>query len=82
MRFIEKIIVINSDKSVHGVKSINEFIEEQLGNNKISPENFKPVTDDPDKLTAFILCSSGTTGLPKGVMISHKNVATKIAHAR
>lgn len=82
MNFIQKIVVINSDRSFGEVITTEDFITEQLGHSRIKPENFNPVDNDPSKLNAFILCSSGTTGLPKGVMISHKNVATKVAHAR
>ncbi|XP_011705932.1 PREDICTED: probable 4-coumarate--CoA ligase 1, partial [Wasmannia auropunctata] len=36
---------------------------------------YKPVEiDDPSRHPSVILCSSGTTGLPKGVTLSHKNL--------
>lgn len=39
------------------------------------PHNFQPyVPSDPTNATALILCSSGTTGLPKGVELTHSNV--------
>lgn len=37
---------------------------------------------DPDKDLAFLAYSSGTTGLPKGVMLSHRNLVADILMVR
>lgn len=37
-------------------------------------ESFQPVEINPDENVAAILTSSGTTGMPKGVMITHGNI--------
>lgn len=40
----------------------------------IDPESFEPETFDASKQGLLILMSSGTTGLPKGVLITHENI--------
>ena len=41
-------------------------------------DEFEPCEAKTDEL-AFIMYTPGTTGLPKGVMLTHKNVASVVA---
>lgn len=67
IKSIKKIIVLNkSGKLPQSIQNIQDFL-----NNPIS-DNFKITPVEPDHVAA-VLCSSGTTGLAKGVMLTHKN---------
>ncbi|RZC40840.1 AMP-binding domain containing protein [Asbolus verrucosus] len=80
LNFIEKIIIIDNPKSGGGgIDSINSFIERSLGKSDLLYK-FEPDAVDVDNHVSFILYSSGTTGLPKGVMITDRNVLTKFMH--
>lgn len=58
----------NPGPLLHSIKKLSDFIS--FSNNRNSP--FIPARVNPNE-TCLVLCSSGTTGLPKGVELSHKN---------
>jgi acyl-CoA synthetase (AMP-forming)/AMP-acid ligase II len=55
-----------------GMKTVDDFIREGKELERLEPLDW--ASGDGAKRTAFLCYSSGTSGLPKGVMISHRNV--------
>ncbi|MGW5775045.1 AMP-binding protein [Streptomyces sp. NPDC003863] len=68
---IEEIFVCDAAPESEGVRSLQEF----LGSTAPVPE----VGIDPDEDVAALPYSSGTTGVPKGVMLTHTSIATNLA---
>ncbi|XP_065091160.1 luciferin 4-monooxygenase-like [Ochlerotatus camptorhynchus] len=46
------------------------------------PSNYVPESVDVRSHVAMIVLSSGTTGLPKGVQLTHMNLMTTVAHSK
>jgi ribosome assembly protein SQT1 len=63
-----------------GMKTVDDFINDGKKLERLEPLNW--ASGDGAKRTAFLCYSSGTSGLPKGVMISHRNVIanTRMRH--
>ncbi|KAJ8924339.1 hypothetical protein NQ315_007135 [Exocentrus adspersus] len=82
LSYISRIIIIDSDESAPGTETLDEFVTSSLRGRHISPYHFQPLEGDPAKLGAFIFCSSGTTGFPKGVLLSQKNMYVRLLQSR
>ncbi|GJQ76619.1 hypothetical protein Trydic_g15481 [Trypoxylus dichotomus] len=74
--FIRKIVTIDSDTNTVESDNINKFINQYC---KTTGVDFGIRRVDINNHIAFILFSSGTTGLPKGVTLTHLNLNATLA---
>ncbi|KAF5305714.1 hypothetical protein FQR65_LT07611 [Abscondita terminalis] len=81
LSFLKKLIVLDSKDDIMDVESLQNFIKNYSETN-FNVEKFEPFDFDRDEQVAIVLCSSGTTGLPKGVMLTHKNFMLRFMHCR
>ncbi|XP_026671441.1 luciferin 4-monooxygenase-like [Ceratina calcarata] len=72
-----KIIQLEDQPLNKNIITVRQILEKQK--DAVNFEHFVPqFIDDNARRVAAIFCSSGTTGFPKGVMLSHKNLVTFI----
>ncbi|XP_017036259.1 luciferin 4-monooxygenase-like [Drosophila kikkawai] len=75
-KFVKGIIAING--SSKNFKNIHD-LKELMDNDKFkTPSEFTSPLANKNEDVALIVCSSGTTGLPKGVQITQLNVLTTL----
>jgi 4-coumarate--CoA ligase len=65
----DRIVLIGDQKDPSGKVKHFTSIRNTSGTNR-----FRRANVDPEKDLAFLVYSSGTTGLPKGVMLCHRNI--------
>lgn len=65
-------IILIGDNRVKGFAHFKELVDSS------TIMKWRKGKINPEKDIAYLVYSSGTTGLPKGVMLSHKNVASNV----
>lgn len=79
---IQKLVLFGSKVSANSNITMYRDIIKEVKEDQPADEEFEAVLIDPKEAVATILCSSGTTGLPKGVMTTHSNMTAFIEIAR
>lgn len=74
--FVEKLIMFGEYEVVPSLM-YNDLVKEHVNVDDLTLVDVNGKED-----TLAIMCSSGTTGLPKGVMLTHVNILTSTAHMK
>lgn len=74
--YVEKCITFGDYDIIPGVM-YNDLIKDQ-----VNIDDFMLTDVNGKEDTVAIMCSSGTTGMPKGVMLTHINFLTLSAHMK
>ncbi|MFE2599671.1 4-coumarate--CoA ligase family protein [Streptomyces sp. NPDC059396] len=74
---IQEIFV--SDRAADGHRSVLDMAMAASAGEAAAPDAGPDVAIDPGEDIAALPYSSGTTGLPKGVMLTHRSIATNLA---
>lgn len=72
----DSVVFIFGEGGVEGCRHVNDLLVETGTEDQFVPEHF----EDASTRMAMILCSSGTTGKPKGVCLSHSNCIANVTN--
>ena len=75
LSFVEKVVLMDDEDKITG-KTVQW--KDFLNLNVLRNFKFEPEPVETSKTVCLIMCSSGTTGLPKGVKISQRNIIVTI----
>nr|BAW94791.1 firefly luciferase [Aquatica lateralis] len=78
---IKTIVILDSKVDYRGYQSMDNFIKKNTPPG-FKGSSFKTVEVNRKEQVALIMNSSGSTGLPKGVQLTHENAVTRFSHAR
>lgn len=77
LEYVQNVIVIGGESIDDFAISQNDFLK-KYENNEFNADDHASTPVDVKDQVAVIFCSSGTTGMPKGVLITHNNIISVV----